>query len=68
MLMFFTGRDILELRKRLGLTQKELGKRVGASEGAVSLWESDDRQPRRKFIERLNEIADKANGKVRVTA
>lgn len=36
---------IKEIRKKCGLTQKELAERVGVSEGAISQYESGKRRP-----------------------
>lgn len=36
---------VSKLRKALGLSQEELGKRVGVSGSSVSLWEDGKRNP-----------------------
>lgn len=39
------GRDLQAQRVELGLTQAELGRRVGVSQGTISLWENLKAQP-----------------------
>lgn len=39
------GQQIRAARERLGLTQTDLGRAVGVSRNAVSLWESDKNGP-----------------------
>lgn len=40
--------DLLALREGLGLTQEQMGKRMGASKSAVQKWEYGERNPRIK--------------------
>lgn len=40
-------------RKALGLTQRELGRQVGVTGGAVGMWEQGKRAPNPKNIARL---------------
>ena len=52
------GDKIRRLRKRAGLTQRELGQLVGVSGRAVRYWEAGDRKPQdlqviRKLVEML---------------
>lgn len=49
---------IREIRKKCGLTMKELGERVGVSESAISQYETGKRQP---DYETLLKIADYFN-------
>lgn len=35
-----TGREVRQVRKRLGLTQREFAARVGVTPNAVAKWES----------------------------
>lgn len=49
-----TGARIKEARERAGLTQEDLGKRIGVTGVAVMRYEKGQRQPR---IEQLNSIA-----------
>lgn len=50
-----TGELIKAQRKKRGLTQKELGKRLGVSYQTVAQWENNLRNPK---IETLRKIAD----------
>jgi putative transcriptional regulator len=38
--------EVLSLRRRLHLTQRELARWLGVSESSVSLWEAGKRRPR----------------------
>ena len=44
---------IKEIRKKCGLTQKELGERVGVSEAAISQYESGKRRPDYEIVLRM---------------
>ncbi|MGB1090538.1 MAG: helix-turn-helix transcriptional regulator, partial [Oceanobacter sp.] len=48
-----TGDRIRQLRKKAGLTQKELAKQVGVSAPAVTQWEGDEQLPKTDHAERL---------------
>lgn len=50
-----TGDLIKEARKKAGLTQKQLGERLGLSFQAVAQWENNLRNPKQETI---NKIAD----------
>lgn len=39
------GKKIKELRKSSGMTQEELGKKLGVVKSTISLWESDSSEP-----------------------
>ena len=41
------GEKLLECRRRAGLSQEELGKRLLVSRQTVSLWETDQTMPTR---------------------
>ncbi len=43
--MSTTGQRIREIRKNMGLTQKELGRKIGVSAATVTLWEKDKTLP-----------------------
>ncbi len=45
--------NIINLRKRYGLTQDELAKIAGVSRGAVSQWEGGFSEPRMGAIQRM---------------
>ena len=47
---------IREYRKRAGLTQAELAKRMNVDQSAVSLWESGKTKPLRKTHRKLAKI------------
>lgn len=68
--LMLNGEQIAELRKELGLTQKEFGERVGSSESCVCLWESGKRHPTYGKMLKLNKLLTEArNGKkAKVTA
>ena len=42
-----TGRKIRSVRRRLGLTQKELARRLGVARATVTRWENGSRRPSR---------------------
>ena len=50
------GKRIMQLRKRLGLTQEQLAERVGVSAQAVSKWENDLSCPDISLLPVLAEI------------
>ena len=52
------GRRIAGARHEAGLTQDELGQRVGVTDGAVRGWESDRSKPP---VNRLRKIAEATN-------
>lgn len=58
------GQMIKEARKAQGLTQKELGKKLGISEGAVNRYESGSRN---LSIEVLFKIANVLNLKLNLS-
>jgi transcriptional regulator with XRE-family HTH domain len=49
------GVRIKRAREAMGLTQEDLGKRVGRSRVAVAEWEADKKLPRRTLIPKLSE-------------
>ena len=49
-----TGEMIKEARKKAGLTQKELGKRLGVSASMIAQYENSTRKPK---LETLKKIA-----------
>lgn len=60
------GRQIKLLRERAGLTQKELGDRLGYSEDLISSLERGRRTPQREFLEAVDELLD-AGGLLKAT-
>ena len=49
---------IREYRKRMGITMKELGAKVGVSESAVGNWENEKRRPSYEHLLQISEILD----------
>lgn len=47
------GNVIKELRNAKGLTQPELAKLVGVSNGMISIWENNINEPKATYIKRL---------------
>ncbi len=47
------GETIKELRMERGLTQPELAKLVGVSNGMISIWENNVNEPKASYIKRL---------------
>lgn len=47
------GQRIKAARKRAGLTQKELGSRLGVSYQTVAQWENDLRSPKQETLQRI---------------
>lgn len=47
------GDHLLRLRKAKGLSQKELGERIGVTDKAVSRWENGDSRPRSALLVKL---------------
>jgi len=50
------GERIKQLRLEKGWTQEVLAKLLGVSRLAVARWETGERRPRRKYIDRLAEL------------
>ncbi|MDR3318023.1 MAG: helix-turn-helix domain-containing protein [Clostridiales bacterium] len=50
------GENIFELRKKLGLTQKELADKVFVSPQAVSKWENNEAKPDSETLDRLAKV------------
>ena len=49
-----TGRRIKELRKKAGLTQKELGEKLGVAYQTLAQWENDLRNPKIETLHRIS--------------
>ena len=56
MLMIPDGKEIVRLRQRLGMNQREFAALLGVSVAAVCRWELEKRLPRREHIIRMNEL------------
>jgi transcriptional regulator with XRE-family HTH domain len=52
------GRQLKLLRERAGMTQAELGERLGYSEEQISSLERGRRVPQERFLERADELLD----------
>ena len=48
-----TGQRIKTARKKEGLTQKELGEKLGITYQTVAQWENDLRNPKRETLQRI---------------
>jgi transcriptional regulator with XRE-family HTH domain len=55
------AKNIRHLRELLGLTQKDLARRIKASQPAVSSWErmNNQRSPSFRFASRISKLANK---------
>ena len=64
-----TGQRIQAARKSAGMTQKELGKRIGVSFQGIAQWENDLRKPKYETLQRIAEAlgttADDLKGRER---
>ena len=47
---------IKELREAAGMSQRELGERIGISGPAVSMWESGENRPSLTNLEKLADV------------
>ena len=52
------GRRLRELRKEEGLSQRDLGEKLGACNQAVSFWETGSREPDLDTLKALAQIFD----------
>ena len=52
------GKYIADRRKRMHLTQEELGGRIGVSKSAVAKWETNRGIPDRDNLKRLSDVLD----------
>ena len=52
------GEQIKEVRKKAGLTQKELGERLGVSYQSIAQWENNLRKPKYDTLKRIAEALD----------
>jgi len=59
---------IRALRRRLGLTQRELAERLGTRQQTISEWETGMYKPRGTSITLLSIIAERANFEYQVTS
>lgn len=47
---------LTELRRRAGLTQEVVAKRMNVTQGAVCKWENGKSKPSRKYIKKLAKL------------
>lgn len=52
------GNKLQELRKEIGLTQRELGEKLGFSNQTVSFWESGKREPDLNAMRKIAQFFD----------
>jgi transcriptional regulator with XRE-family HTH domain len=50
------GTMITRMRKRVGLSQVQLAKRMGVTQGAISQWESGQAKPRTDLLFKLADV------------
>ena len=50
------GKIIKELREYQNISQPELAKKIGVSNGTISFWENNINEPKASYIEKLSEI------------
>jgi len=50
------GANLRDFRKASGLTQKELGDRIGVTSQAVCKWENDTRVPKMRDVLKICEV------------
>jgi transcriptional regulator with XRE-family HTH domain len=68
MLKSFKPEEILEMRKKEGLSQQELAEEIGVSQRLVSYWERGEREPKKEHQALLAEyIGDKRKFKRKTT-
>ena len=48
-----TGQLIKDARKKAGMTQEELGKKIGVSGSSMAQWENDLRNPKLDTLQRI---------------
>lgn len=53
------GSAIREIRRRLGITQNELGEKLGVDQGTVSRWERSVENPRPATLARLRKLLER---------
>ena len=56
----FGARQIRSLRKKIGLSQKELADLVGVSRATVSMWEGGKFEPKEEKVKQLTSLAGKS--------
>lgn len=51
--------SLKKLRKEKGMTQRELGEKIGMSQIAISLYENDRRVPKIRVAQKIANVFDK---------
>ena len=51
--MSFFGENLKKLRKRSGLTQRQLAEKIGAKHNSISNWETGQNEPDTETIQKL---------------
>ena len=54
--MTTVGRNIKEVRERIGLSQADLAEKVGVKQQRISSWESGDRKPKYPMLSKMSRI------------
>jgi DNA-binding transcriptional regulator YiaG len=52
--------EIIRLRKKLGITQRDLATMLGSTAATVARWETGQHQPRGGYLKALKELEKKA--------
>lgn len=52
----FSGKRLMSLRKKLGLSQADFGRLVGASSLSIYKWETGQVRPREKFLQAIDTV------------
>ncbi len=52
------GETIKALRQEKGLTQPQLAKLVGVSNGIISIWENNINEPKATYLKRLSLVLE----------
>jgi predicted transcriptional regulator len=58
-----TPKEIVKLRKDLGLTQRQLADMIGAYQPTIARWETGKNEPRGANLKALQELQKKAKGR-----
>jgi DNA-binding transcriptional regulator YiaG len=58
-----TPKQIVKLRRDLGVTQEELAEMIGAFRETVARWETGKNEPRGANLKALRELQKKAKGR-----
>jgi DNA-binding transcriptional regulator YiaG len=53
-----TSKQILALRKAIGMTQQQLADRIGAQRHTVARWEIGQNEPKGAYLKALKELQD----------